>query len=264
MVTEELVDLWVHRLRREIPDAVAIYLGGSQLRGDAGPYSDVDFDVVVEHGPVDEGPGWVAEDGHRLLHISTWIRDVETWLAAFTEPQDWAFCLPCADQVQLRWVADESWARRVGNAGLTYPPGMPEIGHFEGEVAKLANAWRGGDDLALRLTAQDFARSVVSLLRPLNPRPPVHSRLGALRCLLSFDVAPAGYRDDVVTCLGLSGIATAAQLHAAARRLTNGVLELLHTHESTLTALVPDHAAQSLRDGTLRRHVLQILAAFNE
>jgi hypothetical protein len=67
-----------------------------------------------------------------------------------------------------------------------------------------------------------------------------------------------------VTCLGLSGKVTAAQLHAAACRLTTGVLELLHTHESTLTALLPDHAAQSLRDGTLRRYVLQTLAPSTE
>ena len=86
----------------------------------------------------------------------------------------------------------------------------------------------------------------------------MHSRLAALRCLLGFDVAPAGYRDDVTACLGLTGEVTARELYAAARRLADGTLELVQSHESTLTTLAPEHAGHSLRD--LYRHVAHALA----
>ena len=56
----ELVGEWVARLRREVPDAVAVFLTGSQLRGDAGSYSDIDFDILVADGPRDEWPGFLA------------------------------------------------------------------------------------------------------------------------------------------------------------------------------------------------------------
>jgi phosphoribosyl-AMP cyclohydrolase len=259
VVSEEFVSRWVERLRREVPDAVAIFLGGSQLRGDAGPYSDVDFDIVVATGPRDEWPGWYETTGDRLVLVSTWIRDLETWLAAAKESQEWAFRLPCADPLRLCWVADESWRERLGLIHMTYPPGEPEMDHFEGAAGKVANAWHHGDELALRLAAQDLAGSVVSLLRPLNPRPPVHSRQAALRSLLDFDVVPAGYRDDMLTCLGLRGEAPGPDVHIAARRLAGGVLELLHSYESTFTGLIPEHSAESLRDGSLRRYVEQAL-----
>jgi hypothetical protein len=250
----QLVDEWVSRLRREVPDAVAIFLGGSQLRGDAGPYSDIDFDILVAHGPRDEWPGFVSERGDRPLRISTWIRDVDAWLAASREPQDWAFGLPCADPLRLCW-ADESWRDRLDGTEMTYPAGPPEVDHFEGEVGKVANAWVAGEEPVLRLAAADLARSVVSLLAPLNPRPPVRSRAGALRSLLGFDPAPVGYHTDMPTCLGVRGEPTAAGVAAAARRLATGTVRVLQTHEQTLVPLVPEHTARCLRDGSVYRLV---------
>jgi phosphoribosyl-AMP cyclohydrolase len=249
-----LVDEWVPRLRREVPDAVAIFLAGSQLRGDAGPYSDIDFDILVAHGPRDEWPGFVAVHGDRPVRISTWIRDVDAWLAASQEPQDWAFGLSCADPLRLCW-ADGPWRDRLDRAELTYPAGPPEVDHFEGDAGKVANAWTAGDEPVLRLAAGDLARSVVSLLAPLNPRPPVRSRPEALRSLLGFDPAPAGYRPDVLTCLGLRGEPTAVGVAAAARRLATGTVQVLRTHEETLAPLVPEHSARSLHDGSLYRLV---------
>jgi predicted nucleotidyltransferase len=51
VVDERFVRRWVERLRAEVPDAVAVFVGGSWPRGDAGPLSDVDFDIVVPDGP---------------------------------------------------------------------------------------------------------------------------------------------------------------------------------------------------------------------
>lgn len=243
MLDEDFIDRWVDRLRQEVPDAVGIFLGGSQLRGDAGPHSDVDFDIVVPIGPRDEWPGWFDELHGRLVRISTWIRDVDSWLAAAEGPQEWAFHLACVDPLRLCWAADEAWRVRLDRTELVYPPGEPEVGHFEGEAGKIANAWQRADEPALRLAAQDLARAVVSILRPLNPRPPVRSRLEALRTLLAFDVVPAGYRDDMLTCLGLRGGTTGADIYSASRRLVLGVLGFVDG------------------DGLLRRYLRQIFDA---
>jgi phosphoribosyl-AMP cyclohydrolase len=259
VVRDEFVQRWVARLRREVPDAVAVFLGGSHVRGEAGPHSDVDFDIVVADGPRDEWPAWFEASEDRLVRISTWVRDVETWLAAAREPQGWAFYLPCADALRLCWVADESWRVRVERTEMRYPGHEPELDHFEGEAGKVANAWQRGDEPALRLAAQDLARSVVPVVAPLNPGPPVYSRTEALRRLLDVETAPAGYRGDMLICLGLGGGSTPADVYAAARRLVAGVLDLLDAHVSTFAELLPPAEAIALRDGTFRRYVEQAL-----
>jgi phosphoribosyl-AMP cyclohydrolase len=114
---------------------------------------------------------------------------------------------------------------------------------------------RAGDELALRLAAQDLARSTVSLMLPLNRGSPVHSRQAALRSLLAFEVVPPNYRDDMLACLGLADDTTLQGVYAAARRLTRGALELLHSHQSTFVGMLPQHQAE-LRDGSLRRYVV--------
>ncbi len=264
VVDERFVDRWAGRLRREVPEAVAVLLGGSHARGDArgdaGPHSDVDFDVLVPEGPRDEGLAWFEVAGERLVCVSAWVRDVGAWLAAQEQPQEWAFFLPCADPLRLCWVADGSWRERLGRAQVVYPPGEPEIGHFEGEAGKVASAWAGGDELGLRLAAQDLARSVASLVQPLNPGPPVRSRREALRAVLDFGVVPAGYRDDMLTCLALAGrYASPGEVHAAAGRLARGVLALLDAHASAFAALLSPQAARCLHDGNLRRYIEQAL-----
>jgi predicted nucleotidyltransferase len=69
MIGEEFVQRWVRRLRREVPDGVAVFLGGSYVRGDAGPSSDVDFDVLVADGPRDEWPVWFDAEEDRLVRV---------------------------------------------------------------------------------------------------------------------------------------------------------------------------------------------------
>lgn len=258
MVDEEFVRLWVGRLRAEVPDAVAVFLGGSQVRGDAGPHSDVDFDIVVPEGPRDEWPAWFSGG----VRVSTWIRDVDTWLAARSQPQDWAFGLPCADPMRLCWAADGPWRQRFDITEVRYPAGEPELDHFEGDAGKVANAWAAADPLGLRMAAQDLARSVVSVLVPLNAVPPVRGRGEALRALLDFTVAPDGYREDMLTCMGLADrYAGADEVHAAARRLARGVLALLEEHASTFAGLVPEWEARSLSGGDLRRYLDSALPA---
>jgi hypothetical protein len=63
MVGEEFIQRWVRRVRHEVPDGVAVFLVGSYARGDAGPYSDVDLDVLVAEGPRNEWPTWFDVEG---------------------------------------------------------------------------------------------------------------------------------------------------------------------------------------------------------
>ena len=184
MVGEEFIQRWVRRVRHQVPDGVAVFLVGSYARGDAGPHSDVDLDVLVAEGPRNEWPTWFDVDGGRLVCVSVWIRDVATWLASQQESQGWAFGLASVETVRLCWVADESWRARLERSQLAHPPGEPELDHLVGDLGKVANAWHRGDELGLRLAAQDLARSCPSLLWPLNPHPPVGSRHAALRAAL--------------------------------------------------------------------------------
>jgi hypothetical protein len=164
------------------------------------------------------------------------------------------------ETVRLCWVADDSWRARLERSQLAHPPGEPELDHLVGDLGKVANAWRRGDELGLRVAAQDLARSCPSLLQPLNPHPPVGSRHAALLAALDFAVVPTGYHDDLLICLGLAGRPTSAQqVHAAACRLATDVVELLGSHAGRFTGLLPGPLAASLTDGSLRRYVAQLV-----
>jgi hypothetical protein len=245
-VDDEFFDRWVARLREEVPDAVAILTGGSRLRGDAGPYSDVDFDIVVAEGPREEWPSWVEGP----VRISAWVRDIDSINESFEEPQDWAFYLAAADAVRPCWFADETWrTRALDERPAAFPEGPVEIDHFESYIGKIANSRYKDDELGLRLAAQDLAHAVISVLAPLNPRPPVPSRRAALRAVLEFETVPIGYRDDIAACLGLSH---SVDMYATASRLARGVADLTHEHAEAYADLVQPGELDRLREGSLR------------
>ena len=76
-----------------------------------------------------------------------------------------------------------------------------------------------------------------------------------------FDMVPAGYRDDLLVCLGLAGqSASAEDVDAAACRLASGVVELVESNAETFAPLLPRQLAASLTDGGLRRYVAQLVA----
>jgi hypothetical protein len=259
-----LVEESVARIRREIPEAVAVFLGGSVVRGDPGPFSDVDFDVVVPDGPRDDYPEWIVPYRGRLVVVSLWIRDVDRWLWDAEQAQDWAFRLRCADPLQLCWVA-ESWRSRLERTHLTHPAGEPEFGHFLGELGKVANAYHGNDELGLRLAAHELAVSCPSLLQPLNPSPPATSRREAIETALAVPVAPAGYRADLMTCLGLSGLPTTVEdIYAAATRLASGVVDLLESNAAAYAGLPHADWVSWVRDGSLRAYLNQLLGYRHE
>ncbi len=256
----DLVERCVARIRRQCPEAVAVLFGGSRLRGEAGPFSDVDFDVIVPAGPREDELGWFETVGGRLVRVSVWLRDADRFRAGGMEPQDWAFGLPCVDPYRLCWVADERWRSVVDRPAVPRPAGPPELGHLVGDLAKVGNARVAGDPLALRLAAQDLGRAALSMLVPLNDVAPVTGRYAALRAAAGLAVAPAGFRDDLLTCLGLADEpADVHGVHAAAVRLATGVLDLAAVRADSYAGLVPDDQLAGLRDGTLRRYAGQVV-----
>jgi phosphoribosyl-AMP cyclohydrolase len=262
MIDEAFIDACVQRIRRELSRAVAIFLVGSIARGDAEPHSDLDFDVLVTE-PGDESLTWLAGDDGRIVCVSVWVRSLAEWQAGEGQAQSWAFGLRCEDVVQLRWAADETWWREVERSRVVHPPAEPELEHVLDALAKVANAHDRGDDPGVRLAAQDLARELPALLAPLNPdRAAVTSRRAALAAALDFDIVPPGYRDDLVTCLGLAGTtATASEVRRAAGRLARGLIDLMAPHRQAFAGLVPGRLLAHLDDGTLRTYVDQLAGA---
>jgi phosphoribosyl-AMP cyclohydrolase len=255
VVDAEFVARWAERLGTSVADAVAVVLKGSHARGDAGPYSDVDFDVLTVGGPRFEYPLHFAEIDGRTVHVSVAVRDVHGWLAD-DEPERWALLLPAYEPTKLVWAVNDKWRGQIEGYTPLHRPGDPELEELIGTLGTVRNAQAAGDELALRYAAQQLAELCPSVLRPLNPSVRVGSRIGALRVALDFPVAPIGYQEDMLTCLGLRGEAVSGEdVHDAAYRLVTGVVALLQENVDLITPLVPPDLPESLRSGMLDRYL---------
>jgi hypothetical protein len=252
-------DAWVTRLRAAIPDAVAVILKGSHARNAAGPHSDIDFDVLVTHGPVEDYLAFFEGTGDdRLRHVSVAVQDVAGWLAGSGESVDWACGLPAAETTRLLWARDEALRAQLDRPARLHPPEDPELEDFIEAWGKIRNALARNDDLAIRLAAHKLARLCPGLLRPLNPETLPSNRREAMHAALAFPVAPEGYRADLLACFGLTGDAVPMRaLHDAAQRLTFGTLALLRDHAAIIQPLLPADLVRALADGTLDRYVRQ-------
>jgi phosphoribosyl-AMP cyclohydrolase len=259
MIDQQFIATWVERLRKSIPDAAAVLLKGSYARGEPGPFSDIDFDVLIDPGPRDDYLTYLVEDdGGRLVHVSVAVQDVASWLSGADEVEDWAYRLLAFETNILLWVRDESLRPKLDHPARLHPAGDPELEDFIEAYAKVRNALARGDELALRLAAQTLATLCPSLLRPINPDVQPTHRHDALMAVLNFPVAPEGYRDDLLLCLGLSGReSTLEDAHDAARRLATGTLSLLRRHADAVEQELPATLYGYLRDGTLERYIHQ-------
>ncbi|MBA2470147.1 MAG: hypothetical protein H0V37_12145 [Chloroflexia bacterium] len=260
MIDEAFIERWVERLRREIPGAVAVMLKGSHARGNAGPWSDLDFDVLVFGDEItDPYLTWIVENGSgRLVHVSVAVETVEDWLAGFREVASWSFGFPSSEVTRLTWLGRPSLRAELDRPGHKHPGGEPELEDFIEELGKARNARLRGDEVALRLAVQEIAELCPSLLAPLNEVAPPGTRPGALKAALALTVAPEGYRDDMLFCLGLSGRgSTADEILAAGERLVFGTLALLETNADTFSPLLPPYLPDLLSSGLLRRYLGQ-------
>lgn len=259
MIDQQFIATWVERLRKSIPDAATILLKGSYARGELGPFSDVDFDVLVDPGPRDDYLTYIVEDeGGQLVHVSVAVQDVASWLSEANEVEDWAYRLPAFETTLLLWAREEPLRRTLDRPARQHPAGDPELEDFIEAYSKVRNALARGDELALRLAAQTLGTLCPSLLRPINPEVQPTHRHAALMAVLDFPVVPEGYRDNLLLCLGLAGReSTLDDVHDAATRLTTGTLSLLRRHVELLQSVLPADLYGYLQDGTLERYIRQ-------
>ena len=105
VVDEAFILTWAKRLAADIPGARAVLLKGSYVRGDAGPWSDLDFDVLIDDADI-EAPclTWFDDSTGRTVHISVAVEHMTTWLADFAEPADWALGFAGRPATKLLWV----------------------------------------------------------------------------------------------------------------------------------------------------------------
>jgi hypothetical protein len=259
MVDEQFITRWAERLAREIPGALAVLLKGSYVRGDAGPWSDVDFDVLVDDTEiVDPYLSWFDATAGRLVHVSVAVEPLVAWLEEFAEPAPWAFGFAGRPVTKLLWVARPSLAAELDRPWRSHVPGDPELEDFIESLGKARNAMFRGDDLAVRLALRDVGLLAPSLLVPLNDGRFPSTKPQALHMALDVEVAPPGYRADLLALLGFDGQGhTVPDLLAIAERLVSGMLHLLAAHAATMDSLLAPHLAPALSEGVLARYLDQ-------
>jgi len=258
VIDEAYIAGWVERLRREVPGAVAIVLKGSHARGNAGLWSDLDLDVLVFDDEIAHPYlTWIEDDGSgRLVHVSVAVESLDDWLAGFREVASWSFGFPSNEVTRLLWLGRPSLRAELDRPGRTHPGGVPELEDVIEELGKARNARLRGDEMALRLAVQEIAQLCPGLLAPLNPAASPGTRPEALKAALDLAVAPEGYRQDMLLCLGLSGVAsTVDEILTAGERLVFGILSLLEANADTFSPLLPPYLPELVASGLLRRYL---------
>lgn len=252
----------------EIPETAAILLKGSYVRGDAGPYSDLDFDVLTSQSAASGSSSYKAFLAHdqrgRTVHVSVAIHELETWIAEGHEPAAWSFGLPAIEVAKLLWARDAAIRERLHRPTRTLPASDPELEDFVEGFGKIRNAHLALDKRALRLAAQTMAQLCPTLLRLINPGVTPDTKIAALDMVLAFPIAPAGYHADMLLCLGFSDQASSSdQVFAAAKRLAIGTVELLQSaatasdHDQRFAGAFEDGLDVALADGTLLAYLNQ-------
>ncbi|GIJ77731.1 phosphoribosyl-AMP cyclohydrolase [Micromonospora phaseoli] len=250
-------EAWAARLRATADrPVVGILLRGSHARQAATAHSDVDVDVLVGGAPYAARRAYFAEHSGRLTHVSVAARDIRSWVDRLGEPADWAFGLPVTAPARLLW-ADPHWRNRIDLPVLCQPADEPRLEELIATLGKVASARDAEDPLGARLAAADLARLCPSVLRLANPSVRVVSRRSAFAAALDLPVAPAGYRKDMLRCLGLRP-GSIGQLWAAAARLVTGTLPLIRRYAAEVAAAAGPDLADALLDGRLDRYVTQL------
>ncbi|MEE6170356.1 MULTISPECIES: GNAT family N-acetyltransferase [unclassified Mycolicibacterium] len=268
---EAVLERATERTRHDYPRTRAILLKGSHVRGDAGPYSDIDLDVLVAGSEDSRYLAWFGEERGRLRHISVAVRPWDEWWEEAAEPVDWAMGFAAYEVFRLIWAAVDEDAARLRGTGVRHPAAQPELEDFFSDLGKVRNAWVAGDELGVRLAAHAAARlspSVLAAANPGYPAAPVVSARAAIDAALAFPVAPQGYREDLLLCLGLSdGHSAMTDVAVAAERLVMGTISLLRDHRAWSPD--PDDPRfeigldEALADGTLSRYLGQLEPASN-
>jgi hypothetical protein len=240
----------VERLRAEEPDAVAVLLTGSYAKGRARPDSDLDLVTLTRESPSVSYRTWFEErPGALPLHISAATQSIDGWLERAGRPESWSLGFPALFDAVYVWRMEEVVARLGDDPSQHHPAPSPELEDFIENAAKLKAA---GDALTVRLFAHELALLAPGLLRSLNPPRVVRDRREALAAALELREAPAGWRDDFLTCLGFDQ-SDPEQVRESALRLARGVLPILRQRAPDIDP--QPGIAEALADGTLERHL---------
>lgn len=249
----ELVQRVVARVRQVEPSSAAVLVSGSYAKRSADSYSDLDLQAATTVEPGHAYRSWFEERaGAPPLHVSVASKSIDDWLAKRPEPQEWALGFTVLHVVRYLWTTDEARAKLGDPPSNYHPAGDPELGDFTESVGKVRRARVEGDGFGVRMAARAAGLLAPRLLRPLNDAVVVRDRREALEAALSFPVAPASYRDDLVVVLGLVSADDDAVADAALR-LARELLAFLRTRKPDVDP-EPD-IARYLADGTLERRL---------
>ena len=221
-------------MREEEPETVAIVVTGSYATGRATARSDLDLNVLTEAPPrLGRYRTWFEprRDGPPL-HVSAGVQTLRRWIERAgepVEPDDWSLGFPTEEAARFLWANDRARAALGDPPTVRRPGADPEVEDLFEAATKVARAAEQADWLGARWHAADVGRRVPNLLRPLNPERRVRDRRDALEAALTLRQAPPGYRDDLLTALGLQPSADRSVAEAALR-LARGALALLRQH----------------------------------
>jgi phosphoribosyl-AMP cyclohydrolase len=257
---QAMIPAWVARLRDTYPRSIAVMLRGSRVWSGAGPHSDIDFDVLLDGEPYEAWPMFLERDtSGRMIHVSVAVQDLASWLAEGDEPVDWAFGFGVRSPVKLLWAKDAETTALLDRPWRESPPADPEVEDFVEGYGKVLNAFGRNDDVGMRQAAQNMAKLAPTLLRLVNDEVWPGTRREALEAALGFANAPEGYRQAMLTCLGLSDRATTPdEMVAAARLLAEGVIRVVRDHGQ----FEPDYPAGDpmglLKNGMIESYIAQM------
>ena len=258
MLDEAFLTQMIERIRAEEPGTLAIVLHGSYARGVAGPYSDVDLDVMLSSQPRVHYMTLLLEQGQgKLLHVSIGFRLWTRWQEKQQAPAKWSFSLPTRQPIRVLWAMPELTQQQLESSYIQ-PAGSEETEDFLECAGKVKNAYAVGDELSLRLAAHHLAELCPSLLGPMNSVVPVSTQSEALKTILSFSVAPPHYREDMLICLGFAGHATTMQdVYQSTLRLARSTLAMVRADPVAIDTDTAPYIAQYVEYGSLLRYLEQ-------
>jgi phosphoribosyl-AMP cyclohydrolase len=248
-----LTDRVVASSRERQPGTTGILVHGSYATGRARPESDLDLAIFVSGPPTVHYRTWFEmREGQLPLHVSARADlTVEIWKREAMTPAGWALGIPVELAHVWLWPGDGHLLNTLGDNPVVRKPGAaPEVEDMVDALLKARSAAVTGDPIGLRLAAQDAVRFAAPCVAALNTPERARDPRSALTTILGLPVAPVGWSDDVVTCLGLSSRSD-QDVAAAGERLVRGVLRLLRETDPYVDPQ-PD-IARYLIDGTFEK-----------
>ena len=250
---QEFILGFMDRLRDEYPHAVAIILKGSHARGEARPWSDVDFDVLVSTQAVEEYRTWIEPVGERLVHISAAVETLDAWIDDGDAASSWSLGFPTIETTKLLWAIDEEHRKLLDQPYQLHPAHEVEIEDTMEALSKMRNALDRGDHIAVYRNANKLATLIPTMLVPINPTRSVANSRQAIEAVLALENVPTGFAQDWLYCMGYVDSRTPEATLETAARMFAGVLAMLPVDAK----VVGEDFARLISDGTLMAYLEQ-------